>query len=70
MAVELTDALLWDILQGSLPAVAANQLLWDCLGTAWREKLPTPPDFIEHRPAIVQHPPSHDCKLVAQHPPP
>ncbi len=69
MALPITDALLWDILQGSLPGAAVNQLVWASLGyeydphtqrwrtervpPAWAEAFPTPPDFIEDRPAIV-----------------
>ncbi len=71
--------MLWDILQGAIPAAAVNQLVWERLGyeydphrqtwrteqvsPAWAEAFPTPPDFIEHRPAIVQLtrsiPPAH-----------
>ncbi len=60
---------MWDILEGRLPDAAVNQLVWERLGyrydadrqtwdsqqvsPAWRERFPTPPDFIEQRPAIV-----------------
>ncbi|WP_448381596.1 DUF1823 family protein [Gloeomargarita sp.] len=65
----LTDALLWDILQERLPAAAVNELVWAYLGyeydpvqqtwrtervaAPWRERFPTPPDFIQDRAAIV-----------------
>lgn len=86
MALPITDALLWDILHGRLPDEQVNRLLWDCLGyqydpsaqtwrndsvsPIWREKFPTPPDFIEHRPAIVHLtrsiPPEHKQLLKAE----
>ncbi len=67
---KLTDALLWEILQERLPADEVNQLVWEYLGyeydpsqqtwrtervaSPWRERFPTPPDFIRDRSAIVQ----------------
>ena len=66
----LTDALLWDILQERLPAEAVNELVWVYLGyvydpqqqtwrservaAPWRERFPTPPDFMRDRAAVVQ----------------
>lgn len=66
----LSTETLWAILSGELPDDAVNQLVWHHLGyrydeqsqswqldqvsAPWAEKYPTPPDFIESRPATVQ----------------
>ena len=65
----LTEATLWAILNDELPDDTVNQLVWQTLGyqqqadgqwqsvsvdAAWLEKFPTPPNFIESRPATVQ----------------
>jgi Domain of unknown function (DUF1823) len=66
----LNSDTLWAILQETLDDAVVNQLVWHYLGyrydpqtetwdnTAvaadWRETYPTPPDFIESRPATVK----------------
>jgi len=64
----LNHQTLWQILDETLPDATVNQLVWTCLGyrwdgvawdsqgvdPAWREPYPTPPDFIDSRPATVQ----------------
>ena len=66
----LTTATIWDILNDKLNDDTVNQLVWAHLGyqqdpttnqwntdnvaAAWLEKYPTPPNFIESRPATVQ----------------
>lgn len=67
---ELTTATIWDILNEKLDDATVNRLVWHHLGyrydpasdrwmlddvdTVWVEKYPTPPNFIESRPATVQ----------------
>jgi len=66
----LTTATLWDILHDRLDDDTVNRLVWQHLGyrydgeqdqwrtdevdPTWAEKFPTPPNFIESRPATVQ----------------
>lgn len=64
----LTDDTLWAILNDELDDDTVNRLVWHGLGyretpdgwdsssvePAWTEKYPTPPNFIESRPATVQ----------------
>lgn len=66
----LTTETLWDILHEKLDDDTVNRLVWHHLGyrydsekdewrtdevdPAWAEKFPTPPDFIDSRPATVQ----------------
>ncbi|MGI8935529.1 MAG: DUF1823 family protein [Phormidesmis sp.] len=66
----LTTETLWAILNSELPDDTVNQMVWHILGyrydsqtqtwqtenvdTAWAEKYPEPPNFIESRPATVQ----------------
>ncbi len=65
----LTDATVWAILNDELPDETVNQLVWQTLGyrqqpdgtwhpdtvdAAWAGKFPTPPNFIDSRPATVQ----------------
>lgn len=66
----LTTDTLWDILNDKLDDDTVNRLVWHHLGyrydadtnqwnsaavdAAWAEKFPTPPNFIESRPATVQ----------------
>ncbi|MGF1461083.1 MAG: DUF1823 family protein [Leptolyngbyaceae cyanobacterium] len=66
----LTTDTLWDILNEKLDDDTVNHLVWHYLGyrydaaseqwqtaavdPAWAEKFPTPPNFIESRPATVQ----------------
>ncbi|MBW4459563.1 MAG: DUF1823 family protein [Nodosilinea sp. WJT8-NPBG4] len=64
----LTDDTLWAILNDELDDNTVNRLVWRGLGyqetvagwdrsaveTAWAEKYPEPPNFIESRPATVQ----------------
>ena len=66
----LSSATLWDILNEKLDDDTVNRLVWHHLGyrydaasetwktdaveAAWAEKFPTPPNFIESRPATVQ----------------
>lgn len=64
----LTNETLWAILNDDLDDDAVNRLVWHRLGyretqgqwntssvdPAWAEKYPTPPNFIESRPATVQ----------------
>ncbi|MEM8809544.1 MAG: DUF1823 family protein [Cyanobacteria bacterium P01_G01_bin.38] len=66
----LTNATIWAILNEELEDDTVNQLVWTTLGyrydslsnqwdaksteALWREKYPTPPNFIESRPATVQ----------------
>ncbi len=66
----LTTETLWAILNNELPDDTVNQLVWRSLGyrydepsqkwtseqvdSAWAEKYPEPPNFIESRPATVQ----------------
>ena len=65
----LSSATLWDILNEKLDDDTVNRLVWHHLGyrydaasetwktdaveAAWAEKFPTPPNFIESRPATV-----------------
>ncbi|MBE9111080.1 DUF1823 family protein [Nodosilinea sp. LEGE 07298] len=64
----LTDDTLWAILNDELGDDTVNRLVWQGLGyretpagwdtsvveSAWAEKYPEPPNFIESRPATVQ----------------
>ncbi|MEM9007642.1 MAG: DUF1823 family protein [Cyanobacteria bacterium P01_F01_bin.86] len=66
----LTVDIIWDILNDNLDDDSVNHLVWHHLGyeydakteqwktenvdAAWAEKYPTPPNFIESRPATVQ----------------
>jgi hypothetical protein len=64
----LTDATLWAILNEELDDATVNQLVWYYLGYRqgpegwradqvapdWQQDYPTPPDFIESRPATVK----------------
>lgn len=66
----LTTETLWAILNNELPDDTVNQMVWHTLGyryddqaqtwqtenvdTAWAEKYPEPPNFIDSRPATVQ----------------
>lgn len=65
----LTDATLWAILNEELADATVNQLVWHYLGYRynpetgwdasavaedWKQDYPTPPDFIESRPATVK----------------
>jgi len=66
----LTTDTLWDILNEQLDDDTVNHLVWHHLGycydeaqdqwltdavePTWAEKFPTPPNFIESRPATVQ----------------
>lgn len=66
----LTSETLWAILNDQLDDDTTNRLVWDALGyrydpatdtwdtsavaLEWREAYPTPPDFIESRPATVK----------------
>lgn len=65
----LTDATLWAILNDQLDDATANQLVWYHLGyrddpvtgwdaanvaADWQQDYPTPPNFIESRPATVK----------------
>jgi hypothetical protein len=64
----LTDATLWAILKDELDDATVNQLVWHYLGYRptetgwdnsavapdWQHDYPTPPDFIESRPATVK----------------
>ena len=66
----LTTETIWDILNDKLDDDTVNRLVWKHLGyhhdpatdqwhtenvaSAWLEKYPTPPNFIESRPATVQ----------------
>lgn len=64
----LTTETVWAILNDKLDDDTVNQLVWHHLGyrqdkgrwltddvdAAWTEKYPTPPNFIESRPATVQ----------------
>ncbi|MEO0457507.1 MAG: DUF1823 family protein [Cyanobacteria bacterium P01_A01_bin.114] len=66
----LNTATIWAILNDELKDDTVNQLVWSTLGYGynaasdrweakstderWREKYPTPPNFIESRPATVQ----------------
>lgn len=66
----LTTDTLWDILHEKLDDATVNQLVWHHLGyrydprqdnwdtraveSTWAEKFPTPPNFIDSRPATVQ----------------
>ncbi len=66
----LTDETLWAILNDEIDDAIANQLVWQGLGYGydvvteqwtsdqadpdWRETYPTPPDFIDSRPATVK----------------
>lgn len=65
----LTDETLWAIIHGELTDDVANRLVWQGLGyrydaerqqwdlgaveEPWREAYPTPPDFVDSRPATV-----------------
>lgn len=67
---DLTEATIWAILNNELDDHEVNRLVWTHLGYSyhpdtdqwtaegvtepWREKYPTPPDFIASRPATVQ----------------
>ena len=64
----LSTATIWAILKEEIDDRTVNELVWHCLGyryendqwdtsavdSAWREEYPTPPDFIESRPATVK----------------
>lgn len=66
----LTTATLWAILNDTLDDATTNQLVWYYLGyrynavthqweteqvaAEWQQDYPTPPDFIESRPAAVR----------------
>ncbi len=66
----LTTDTLWDILNEKLDDDTVNRLVWHYLGyrydpsqdrwhaeavePTWAEKFPTPPNFIDSRPATVQ----------------
>jgi hypothetical protein len=66
----LTTDTLWAILNDQLADDTVNRLVWhhlgyrydaasnrwnaDAVAPAWAEKYPTPPDFIDSRPATVQ----------------
>ncbi len=66
----LTTDTLWEILHEQLADETVNRLVWHYLGyrydadqdvwdnsavdSTWTEKYPTPPNFIESRPATVQ----------------
>ncbi|MBE7386123.1 MAG: DUF1823 family protein [Leptolyngbya sp. SIO1E4] len=66
----LTTDTIWDILNNKLDDSTVNRLVWHHLGyrhdtdtdqwntdtveAAWVEKYPTPPNFIDSRPATVQ----------------
>ncbi len=66
----LTAETLWAILNDELPDAVVNQLVWETLGYRyepdtqtwnpeavaedWRDRYPTPPDFVASRPATVQ----------------
>lgn len=66
----LTPETIWDILNEKMKDATVNNLVWYHLGyrydstqdtwnadnvdSAWTEKYPVPPDFIESRPATVQ----------------
>lgn len=65
----LTDETLWAILNDQLEDATVNQLVWSCLGYRynpnsgwdkaqvapdWQQDYPTPPNFIESRPATVK----------------
>ncbi|HEY9887836.1 MAG TPA: DUF1823 family protein [Candidatus Obscuribacterales bacterium] len=66
----LTPETIWDILNDQLDDDIVNHLIWHHLGyrfdpatqqwhteavePGWAEKFPTPPNFIESRPATVQ----------------
>lgn len=65
----ITDATLWSILNDAIDDATINQLVWYSLGyrgdpetgwdlTAvaeeWQQDYPTPPDFVESRPATVK----------------
>lgn len=65
----LTDNTLWAILNDQLDDATTNQLVWYHLGyrgsvdtgwnaeqvaADWQQDYPTPPDFIESRPATVK----------------
>ena len=66
----LTDDTLWAILRDEIDDATANQLVWQTLGyqyddraqqwdatqadARWQADYPSPPDFIESRPATVK----------------
>ncbi len=66
----LTDDTLWAILRDEIDDATANQLVWQTLGyqyddrtqqwdsanakASWQADYPTPPDFVESRPATVK----------------
>ncbi|WAL62855.1 DUF1823 family protein [Thermocoleostomius sinensis] len=66
----LTDDTLWAILRDEIDDATVNQLVWHCLGyrhdattdrwdntlvaEEWRIDYPTPPNFIDSRPATVK----------------
>jgi hypothetical protein len=66
----LSESTIWSILHDKLDDDTVNRLVWTTLGyryqsdtdqwspdavaETWREKYPTPPNFIESRPATVQ----------------
>ncbi len=66
----ITDAMLWDILDDRLSDEGAMALVWQAIGYVrdpetgvwsgsqadphWRDEYPTPPNFIESRPATVK----------------
>jgi Domain of unknown function (DUF1823) len=65
----LTHQTFWAILNDEIDDATANQLVWHCLGYSgdagtgwdatavaeeWKQDYPTPPDFIQSRPATVK----------------
>ena len=64
----LTDTTLWQILNQQLDDATVNQIVWFYLGYRptqtgwdsttvsfdWQQDYPTPPDFIDSRPAVVK----------------
>jgi Domain of unknown function (DUF1823) len=81
----LTNETLWAILQDGIDDATANQLVWQTLGyryddrtqqwdaanadSIWQADYPTPPDFIESRPATVKLTrsiPQHNKQLLKE----
>jgi len=64
----LSTETIWAILKEEIDDRTVNELVWHCLGyrydgekwdvgavaLSWQEEYPTPPDFIESRPATVK----------------
>lgn len=64
----LSNETIWAILKEEIADRTVNELVWHCLGyryeneqwdasavdPTWQEEYPTPPDFIESRPATVK----------------